>query len=304
MKLEHLYLMGISLISIKLAKLKTYECSCTSISHGSKTVLRCPELLSLAIDKKVSEIMSDVLVLTCPKLRYLKSVHYSPWMSRLNSLEVLNLRKFGINPGDILRNHPKLHTLNVFTVEKSEIEELVQSRRKLRRDQLKMFVKSLPVDRELLKAFNEVFDDPIYWHWLGYFTAKGVELYTKHKKEFREDFFVFNEYQSIDITRQSIANLKLLTDRTPIFKKIRYGHALGVWNRGLLSQNELIELIKQMPNAQMLTCCDDSLDQTFFDQLPSVLEFLYCLCIPSRPENLKDFSFVHRFRELRKIYCL
>ena len=72
--------MGTSLLSIKLDKLKTFDCSYfnenENAREGSK-LLDCPELLALSIDWKETEAP----VLNCPKLRYLKYVHYSRWVS-------------------------------------------------------------------------------------------------------------------------------------------------------------------------------------------------------------------------------
>ena len=299
MSLEHLYLVGTSLISVKLAKLKTYDCSNWSVTRNGDDqdlgkVLDCPELEALAIDCKEDEVP----VLKCPKLRYLKCVQYGPWVSRLDSLEVLNLRELGTSSRGILSNHPKLHTLNVFCAEKTALEELVRSGQKLKREHLKIFVRSLPLDGELLEAFDEVFDKPKFWPCLGYFTAKGVELYAKHEQEFRDDFYAFNEYSAIGINKETFTNLKLLTDRTPIFKKIRRSHELWVKGLNSFSQDQLIELMKQMPNANWLTCDEVSLNQTFFDQLPTLLPHLYVLHIQNCSQVLNDLSFILRFPEL------
>ena len=295
MNLEHLYLVGTSLPSIKLAKLKTFDCSYCNIrgdAQEGQKVLDCPELQALAIDWE--EIEAPVL--KCPKLRYLKYTHYSPWINRLDSLEVLNLREFRMNSGNILTNHPNLHTLNVFNAEKAVLEELVRSKREIRRNNLKIFLSSLPVDGELLKAFDEIFNKAS----LGYYTAKGVELYTKHEQEFRDDFFLFDEKRDIVINKETIANLKLLTDRTAIFKKIRRVYGLRIEN-GWSSQEELIDLMRKMPNVQCLSCNGVALDQALFDQLPTTLEFLYELYI-YRSMYISDLSFLLKFRELYGFY--
>ena len=297
MNLEHLYLVGPSLISIKLAKLKTFDCSFYNLNQsaqGGSKLLDCPKLQALAIDWEEA----DAPVLNCPKLRYLKYVHYSPWISRLDSLEVLNLGKLK-NSEDILSNHPNLHTLNVFNVQKAELQKLVRSKRELRRGHLKVFVRSLPVDGELLEAFDEVFPKKLFRkRILNYFTAKSVELYPKHEQEFRNDFFVFKEYWGISIDKVSFASFKLLTDRTPIFKKIRCTQTLRVQGSSF-GQHELTDLIKQMPNVRELNCLDVDLSQTFFDQLPSILEYLQILHIRNNSKDLSDFSFILKFRELK-----
>ena len=289
--LEHIYLAVTSLPSIKSKKLKTCDCS-SSGSRRLGNLLDCPELQALAIDWEEA----DKLVLKCPKLRYLKCVSYGLWISKLDSLEVLNLQELE-NSEDVLSNHPKLHTLNVFRVEKAVLEELVRSARELRRGHLKLFVRSLPVDRELLEAFDEVFDKK---RDLDYFTAKGVELYAKHEQQFKDDFFVFDRLQGIRISKETVVNLKLLIDRTSIFRKIFRAHTLKVSGRSL-SQEELIDLIKQMPNARWLTSYGD-VPQAFFDQLPTILPFLNGLIFcPYGSKVLNDLSFLLKFQELRYV---
>lgn len=236
--LEHLYLVGAPLFSIKLQKLRT-----CSLSRGNKhfisvdrKVLDCPELQALAINGEVTE----ALVLNCPKLRYLKYVHYSRWIGQLDSLEVLNLKELKTNSREILGNHPKLHTLNVFTVKKPDLNEIVRGARDLRRVHLKIFVKSLPVKAELLEAFDEIFDK-------NHFTMKAVEFYVRHEQAFREDFFVFDDKYTIHITNETLINLKI--ERTSIFRKIRREKSLCFGEIDLCAKkNELVELVKKLPN--------------------------------------------------------
>ena len=224
-------------------------------------------------------------------------MHYSSWVSRLDSLEVLNLRELK-NSDNVLSNHPNLHTLNVFKVEKSELQELIRRKRELRRGRLKVFVRSLPIDGEVLKAFDEVFHKG--WLHLGYFTAKGVEFYVKHEQEFRDDFYVFSEYyyNAIFINKETFTNLKLLTDRTPIFRKIRRAHVVDIKARDSFSQDELLNLLKQMPNVIELKCLDVALDQTFFNQLPTFLKHLEELRANNNSISLSDYSFLLRFPKL------
>ena len=298
MNLEHLYLDGTWLISINLKKLKTFDCSLTVEPENSKTVLDCPELLSLVIDYEVRQ----TLVLNCPKLRYLKYVHYAPWVSRLNSLEVLNLRELKNSEG-ILSNHPKLHTLNVFYVTKPALEELVRIGRKLRRENLKIFFRSLPVDREVLDVLNQIIDfkgiDP-QRNSLSCITVKGVELYAKHEEEFRDDFFVFNDYRAVLIWKETFVNLKLLTERTAIFRKIRHTYTLRVEDLGPFNQSQLLDLMKEMPNASKFSSGNLHLDQAFFNQLPTILKHLNILSIWR--VGLQDLSFLLRFRELIRFF--
>ena len=274
--------------------MKTFDCSYFNengdAEEGSK-VLDCPELLALAIDWREK----NAPVLNCPKLSYLKYVQYSHWVSRLDSLEVLNLKKL-TNSSGILSNHPKLHTLNVFSVKKAVLKELVRRKAELGRSHLKIFVRSLPVNDEMLKVFDQIFHKEKH---LGYFTVKGVEFYSKHEQEFRDDFFVFDEYEDIVIDKESFANLKLLTDQTSIFRKIYRAHSLYISDRDSFSQDQLIDLMRKMPNVHFLTCYRvPSLDQAFFDQLPSILEFLSTFYIEDASVDWEDLSFILRFREL------
>ena len=108
---------------------------------------------------------------------------------------------------------------------------------------------------------------------------------------------IFNEYAWIFIKKESIANLKLLTDRTAIFRKIRRPHALRIEGRDSFSHEELIGLMKRMPNVHRLSCSNVILDQAFFDELPTTLQFLYILEIWRR-SNLRNVSFILRFPEL------
>ena len=296
MNLEHLYLMSTSLISIKLAKLKTYDCpNWSKQTVKVRKLLDCPELQALAIDYEETE----TLALNCPKLRYLKCVQYRSWLRQLVSVEVLNLWELE-NSKDILSNHPNLHTLNVFNVAKPALEELVRSGRKLRRENLKIFFRSLPVDREVLDVVDQIFDLrglDRRMHALSCFTAKGVELYAKHEHEFRDDFFIFNSNrQGIAIYKDTIAILKLLTNRTQILRKIRHAHSLHIGDLGPFSQQDVVDLMKEMPNVNDFDSLNVDLDQAFFDQLPTILKHLNILRIYKA--NTRDLSFLLRFREL------
>ena len=255
----------------------------------------CQELQALAIDWA----LRVAPILNCPKLRYLKYPQYKSWISRLDSLEVLNLWELENSEG-ILSNHPKLHTFNVaFKVKKSVLEELVRSGRKLKRDQLKIFFRSLPVDREILDVVDQIFDFKGMIrerNALSCFTEKGVELYVKHEHEFRDDFFVFNEYQGVLIHKETFANLKLLTDQTAIFRKIRHAYTLHVEDLGPFNQQDLVSLMKEIPNANDFYVLDVPLDQAFFNQLPTILKHLNFLTIFRA--DTRDYSFLLRFREL------
>ena len=245
--LEHLYLVGVRLFSIKLHKLRTFNCSFPCENRGyyftstDRKVLDCPELESLAIDQEAIE----ALVLNCPKLRYLKYVRYSR-IDKLDNLEVLNLKELKTTSEQILGNHPKLHTLNVHTVKKPELNEIVRRARELRRVHLKIFVKSLPVDAELLEAFDEIFGENFAEN---HYTTKAVEFYARHEPAFREDFFVFGDSHSIYIASETFANLKLMIERTSIFRKIRREQRLRFGDLDLdFSENELVELVKKLPS--------------------------------------------------------
>ena len=313
---------GIPLLSISLRKLKTYDCSFfDECENGADEVeeqeaaklLDCPELLALAIDYKPTVAP----IVNCPKLRYLKYDSYSPWVSQLNSLEVLNLLYLEANSERFLSNHPELHTLNVFSAEKSKLKELIRSGRKLRRD-LKVFVQSLPVDGEVLEVFDQIFYQKE--SSLGQCKPKGVELYAKNEQQFRDDFFVFQEKECILINNQTIADLKLLTDRTPIFRKLYRVHTLVLFCEWFtqskprilgqplietksLGQDEVIGLLKEMPNVDHFICSYVNLDQTFFDQLPTILPYLHELNLSGRSNEPIDLSFILRFRELCAFKC-
>ena len=93
---------------------------------------------------------------------------------------MLNLEELRTSSEVILRNHPKLHALNVFRAEKAVLEEVIRRKRELGRGHLKVFAKSLPVDGEVLEAFDQIFDK--WGVHLGHFTVKGVEFYSKHEQ--------------------------------------------------------------------------------------------------------------------------
>ena len=299
------------MFSIRLEKLRTIDWSLDWDINGGQVVLECPELQALAIDWGKEEAP----ILNCPKLKHLKYADYRDWVAKLDSLEVLNLVELKTNSEGILRNHPKLHTLNLFDVDKAVVKEIIRSKRRLGRADLRIFCRSLPVESDdVLNEFDQIFEgvrlrsnsfDVIY-KVKPSFTAKEAEFYSKYEHEFRDDFFVFCKHPYgtfFTLNDNTFADFKLMADRTSVLRKTHRVKILKVQAGQSFGQDELIDLLKKMPHLNHLQLFDVSFDQNFFDQLPSFLPFLQCLEIYSNKKpltccNITDLSFILRFQEL------
>lgn len=300
------------MLSVKLEKLKTIEFSAFDEDYledylegeRCEVVLDCPELRALVIDWYAEEAP----ILKCPKLKHLKYFNYRDWVAKLEGLEVLNLsqlnlRELGTNSESILQNHPKLHTLNLFDVDRAIVQVIIQNKRELGRANLRIYCRSLPVEsREVLKEFDQIFKELTIWpnHLL---TAKAQEFYSKYEHEFRDDFFIFGKQKCLSINGENFANFKLMAERTSMLRKshrVRLLKIIGNFAKSgaSIDQHELINLLKRVPHVRAMKLYDISFDQSFYDQLPSILPFLNWFEYREGCKLPADFSFLFQFQEL------
>lgn len=120
-------------------------------------------------------------------------------------------------------------------------------------------------------------------------------------------FFVFDQYKwGALINDEIFADLKLLTNnywslsyKTMIFQKTHsVVKRLTVVGGHSFNQNELIDLLKKMPNVHDLKLSEVSFDQSFYEQLPSIFRILSYLWIHKPKKSFTNLSFIHRFKEL------
>lgn len=246
----------------------------------------CPNLLAFSTNR------SNESRHYTPRLQLLICDRFDTWINNLPELRTLIVKQVAPQFSRLLFHLSNLVSLDIYKIDKSSLNELLNDKAALRRDELKVYFGGIPIDtkneEELFKCkpltLARVPSKELFGHYLRYGSEMNADLH------FLVSLSIFHRHRSM--------NPKFFQK----FKDVKQLHLVqNTPNKLLIPEPEVIEILSHIPCVKELIVDKKSSDlgqTTFFDILPKIVPFLESLSIENS-FKLAGLSFTLQLNELK-----